>query len=198
MNYPHRQRGITLITALIMLVVLTMVALATFNLSKSNLQVVSNMQQRDEAVAAAQEVIEEAISTPRFANSPTDILANPCGGANQRCVDVNGDGTDDVKVTITPQPVCLMAPIIRQDELDIENNPDDLSCSNGGGQNFGTPGAADPNSSCANSNWEITAVAQDVQTGAAVKVTQGVSARIKRDDVINNCPMPGTAPAASN
>lgn len=192
----RRQRGVTLVTALIMLVLLTLVALTTFNLSKSNLQVVTNMQHRDEAIAAAQEVIEEAISTPRFANSPTDILATPCGGANQRCVDVNGDGKTDVKVTITPQPTCLMAPVIRQDELNIENE-EDLNCSNGGGQAFGQPGAVTGNSSCANSNWEINAVAQDVQTGAQVTVTQGVAARINRDDVVNNCPMPGGAPAAN-
>jgi Tfp pilus assembly protein PilX len=194
MRSLRRQGGVTLVMALIMLVLLTLVALTTFNLSKSNLQVVGNMQQRDQAVAAAQEVIEEAISTARFSNSPTDILANPCGEANQRCVDVNGDGTNDVKVTITPQPTCLMAPLIRQDALNIED-PEDLTCSNGGGQNFGTPGAVDANSSCANSNWEINAVAADMQTGASVNVTQGVAARIKRDDVVNNCPMPGGAAA---
>jgi Tfp pilus assembly protein PilX len=193
MRTTRRQRGVTLVTALVMLVLLTLVALTTFNLSKSNLQVVGNMQHRDEAIAAAQEVIEEAISTPRFADSPTDVLANPCGGANKRCVDVNGDGTPDVTVTITPQPTCLMAPLIRLDELDIEN-PDDLTCSNGGGKDYGTINAADANSSCANSNWEINAVAEDMRTGASVRVTQGVAARIKRDDVINNCPMPA-APA---
>lgn len=196
MNTIDRQRGVALVTALIMLVLLTLIALTTFNLSRSNLQVVSNMQQRDEAVAAAQEVIEEAISSPRFANSPTDILANPCGDANQRCVDVNGDGKADVKVTITPQPTCLLAPLIRQDALSIED-PEDLTCANGSGQNFGTPGAVDANSSCANSNWEINAVAEDTQTGASVKVTQGVAARIKRDDVLNNCPMPAGVPAAN-
>ena len=185
---PRRERGITLVTALIMLVLLTLVALTSFNLGKSNLQIVSNMQQRDEAAAAAREVIEETISNTRFVTTPKHILANPCDGIpNQRCVDTNGDGKTDVKVAIAQKPKCVVAPLIRNTALNMAN-PEDATCSMGSAQNFGVAGAVDGNSACADSVWEITAVASDVETEAKVEVTQGVAVRVARDDVTNNCP----------
>lgn len=184
----RRERGITLVTALIMLVLLTLVALTSFNLGKSNLQIVSNMQQRDEAAAAAREVIEETISNTRFVTTPDHILADPCDDSpNQRCVDSNGDGKTDVKVAIPQKPKCVVAPLIRNSALNMAN-PEDATCSMGSAQNFGVAGAVDGNSACADSVWEITAVASDVETEAEVEVTQGVAVRVARDDVTNNCP----------
>ena len=54
-----RQAGATLIISLIVLVLMTLLAVSTFNLGKGNLQIVGNMQRQNEALAAAQEVIEE-------------------------------------------------------------------------------------------------------------------------------------------
>lgn len=187
MMFMRRERGITLVTALIMLVLLTLVALTTFNVSKSNMQIVSNMQQRDEAAAAAREVIEETISTTRFSMSPDHVLTNPCGEDNSRCVDSNGDGTDDVKVQITPRPKCVKAPVIKNTALDLAR-PEDRVCSMGSAQIYGVVGAVDGNSACADSIWEIHAVATDLETEAEVEVTQGVAVRVARDDVANNCP----------
>jgi Tfp pilus assembly protein PilX len=183
----HRERGITLVTALIMLVLLTLVALTSFNVGKSNLQIVSNMQQRDEATAAAREVLEETISNTRFFVAPNAILANPCEVPNQRCVDTNGDGRTDVKVAIAPRPKCVKAPVIKNTALNMANT-EDAPCSMGSAQNFGVAGAVDGNSACAESVWEITAVATDVETEAKVELTQGVAVRVARDDVTNNCP----------
>ena len=188
MKHHRNEAGVTLVTALIMLVLLTLVALTSFNLGKSNLQIVSNMQQRDEATAAAREVIEETISNTRFFVTPDHILANPCGGvANQRCVDTNGDGKNDIKVVIAPKPKCVKAPVIKNTALKLANT-EDAQCSMGSAQNFGVAGAVDGNSACADSIWEITAVATDVDTEAEVEVTQGVAVRVARDDVTNNCP----------
>jgi hypothetical protein len=184
---PRRERGITLVTALIMLVLLTLIALTTFNVGKSNLQIVSNMQQRDEATAAAREVLEEAISTTRFSETPDHVLARPCGEANTRCVDTNGDGADDVRVRITPRPKCVKAPAIRNTALDLSKD-EDLVCSMGSTQSFGVSGAVDGNSACADSVWELNAAATDLETEAKVQVTQGVAVRVARDDVTNNCP----------
>ena len=181
------QRGVTLITALVMLVLLTLVALATFNVGKSNLQIVSNMQQRDEVAAAAHEVIEEAISNTRFTTTPDHVIANPCGADNQRCVDTNNDGKDDVRVKITPRPACVKAPVIKNTALDLAKVEDQV-CSMGSSQSFGVAGAVDGNSACADSIWEIHAEATDIETEAQVKVTQGVGVRVARDDVTNNCP----------
>ena len=184
----RRQRGVTLITALVLLVLLTLVALTTFNVGKSNLQIVSNMQQRDEAASAAREVIEEAISNTRFTVTPEHVLANTCGGLdNQRCIDSNGDGKDDVRVRIVPSPKCVKAPVIKNTALDLAKAEDQV-CSMGSSQSFGVAGAVDGNSACADSIWEIHAEATDMETEAKVEVTQGVGVRVARDDVANNCP----------
>lgn len=182
----HRQRGITLIMALVMLVVLTLLALTSFNLTRSNLQIVSNMQQREEAVAAAREVIEETISSTRLFETPANILPNPCGAPNQRCIDVNGDGANDVTVAITPAPRCVKAQAIKSTELDLAD-ADDLGCTLGANQNFGTAGATTGNSACANSIWDVHVVATDAVTEAKVEVTQGIAVRVAEEDIATNC-----------
>lgn len=183
----HRQQGMTLIMALVMLVVLTLLALTSFNLNQSNLQVVSNMQQRGEALAAAREVIEETISNTNFFTTPANVLANPCGANNRRCIDTNGDGTTDITVAITPAPVCVKAQAIKNSDLDLAVT-EDLACSLGAGQDFGTEGANTGNSTCANSIWDVHVVATDVVTEAQVEVTQGVAVRVPMEKIATNCP----------
>ncbi|RJG14671.1 hypothetical protein [Massilia cavernae] len=187
MKTLHRQQGITLIMALIMLVVLTLLALTSFNLNQSNLQVVSNMQQREEVTAAAREVIEETISNTRFFESPANVLANPCGANNTRCIDVNGDGANDITVAITPAPNCVKAQAIKSSDLNLEE-PEDIGCTLGANQNFGTAGASTGNSACANSVWDVHVVATDTATEAQVEVTQGVAVRVAEEDIATNCP----------
>ena len=75
-----RQRGIVMVMGLIMLVLMTLLALTTLNLGKSSLQIVGNMQLRKQALAAAQEAIEDAVSTTRLFLSPTAVFLNPCAG----------------------------------------------------------------------------------------------------------------------
>ena len=186
MKMLHRQQGVTLVVALIMLVLLTLLALTSFNVGKSNLQVVSNMQQRDEAVAAAREVIEETISSTRFFDTPGNVLANPCGAPNLRCIDSNGDGTPDVTVALTPPPTCVKAQSIKNSDLDVSID-DDAGCTIGSPQNFAVAGAVTGNSECANSIWEVTAVSTDATTQASVTVTQGIAVRVAKDDITTNC-----------
>ena len=62
---PHpvdSQRGMTLVVSLIMLVILTMFAISTMNLSNSNLRVVGNQQAQRAVEAAAQQAIEQVLS----------------------------------------------------------------------------------------------------------------------------------------
>lgn len=186
---PHyaNQRGMTLIMALIMLVVLTLLALTSFNLGKSNLQIVSNMQQRDEAVAAAHEVLEETISNTRFFETPEAILANPCGDPNSTCVDTNGDGKSDVKVSLNPPPTCVRVKPIKLSELKLSET-EDQHCSMSETQSFGVAGASTGDSECSNSTWDIHAVATDMQTNSSVEVVQGVGVRVPSDDTSTACP----------
>lgn len=189
----RREAGITLVMALIMLVLLTLLALTSFNLGNSNLQIVGNMQQREQTIAAANEVLEETISNTKFFQTPQAAVPDPCGGPNQRCIDTNGDGKEDVHVVLTPAPTCAKAKIIKTSELDV-HSVEDQHCSGDNGQNFGVVGAATGDSECANTVWDLNAVATDVATGATVKVTQGVAVRVAKDDVATNCPQPGASP----
>jgi Tfp pilus assembly protein PilX len=193
MTYPRRQQGITLVTALIMLLLLTMLALASVNLGNSNLQVVGNMQRRDQALSAARSVLEETISTAKFTTTPGAALSNPCGAPNSRCVDTDGDGRTDVKVTLTPPPACLKVQPIKNTDLDM-SNAEDAGCSDGAAQAYGVSGATDGNSECDNSVWDVTAVATDTATQTSVKVVQGVSVRVGKDEIATNCPQPGASP----
>ena len=72
-----RQHGATLLVALIMLVVLTLFVVSALNTSKTNLQVVGNMQAKSEALAAGQEVMETVLSTTAFISSPANAVPVP-------------------------------------------------------------------------------------------------------------------------
>jgi hypothetical protein len=192
MKLVRHQQGLTLVTALIMLVLLTLLALTSFNLGNSTLQVVGNMQQREQSVAAANEAIEETISSTNFFNTPAAALPHPDGAPNQRLVDIDADGKADIKVTISPPPSCVKAQVIKNSDLRLED-AEDAGCSVGTAQNFGVAGASDGNSDCANSVWDVSAVATDMATKASVKVTQGVAVRVAKDDIATNCPQSGAA-----
>jgi Tfp pilus assembly protein PilX len=182
----RRQQGMTLVMALIMLVVLTLLALTSFNLGKSNLQIVGNMQNRDEAVAAAHEVPEQTISGTAFFETPEALMTNPCGEANTACVDTNGDGKDDVTVHV-PAPTCVKVAPVKQSTLNL-NDGDDRECTLGENQSFGVEGAATGNSACSNSVWDVHAIATDIDTNAQVEVVQGVAVRVPTDDTATQCP----------
>jgi len=60
----HKQQGATLLVSLIMLVVVTMFAIAGINLTSVNLRIVGNAQIQRQLEAAVQEAIEQAITDP--------------------------------------------------------------------------------------------------------------------------------------
>ena len=87
------QRGVVMIMGLILLMVLTLLAITTLGLGKSSLQIVGNMQWRKQVISAAQEAIDDAISTTRLFLSPGSIYLTPCGNQpNTKCIDITGDG----------------------------------------------------------------------------------------------------------
>jgi len=96
---PHlqsAQRGAALIVSLIMLVVITMLVVGAFTSSSVNVKVISNMQSRDEAIAAGNEAIERVISS--------DFTAVPQPQGFD--IDVNNDGINDYQVNFAT-PRCL-------------------------------------------------------------------------------------------
>lgn len=185
---PARQRGMALVVGLILLALMTVMAITGFNIGRTSLDIVGNMQARQEVIAAANSTIQEAISTTRLFESPNAIFLAPCENeANTRCFDTNADGTDDIVVALDPAPVCVQAQTIPNAQLDI----DDLNqagCATGVGQTYGIEGTSTGSSLCANSVWEIVAVATDLITEAEVVVTQGAAVRVSTDEIGTHCP----------
>ena len=186
MTPMRRQRGTTLIVALIMLVLLTLFAVSSLNTANTNVRVVGNMQAKAEAINVAQETIEKTISTPQFIVNPANAVPDPCGTANTRCVDINSDGTPEFTITLTPQPACVTVAPIKNVTLD-PNNAEDVACSTGQQQQFGVAGAVTGDSLCSQTVWEIRAVATDSSTGATATITQGIGVRISADDAGTSC-----------
>jgi Tfp pilus assembly protein PilX len=69
------QHGATLVVVLIMLVVLTLFAVAVINLSNLNAKAVGNMQQRKNAEIVAQSAIEQVLSSSAPFYTPTSVPA---------------------------------------------------------------------------------------------------------------------------
>lgn len=179
MRPPVKQRGSTLLVGLIMLVLMTLIAVTSFNLGKSNLQIVGNMQHRAESLVAAKATLEEVISKTTFTTAPSVALTGGCA-TNSKCFDVNGDGTDDVTVALSPVPCIKKAQVVKNSQID-PTDPQDAGCSLGQTQNLGVAGAATGDSLCADTTWEITAVATDSATNASVTAVSGVAVRVSAD-----------------
>ncbi len=186
MMIPRRQKGATLLVALIMLTVLMMFVVSSLNTATTNLKVVGNMQSQSEALAASQEAIETVISTTQFISTPSNAVLNPCGTANTLCTDVTGDGTPEYTTTLTPQPTCVTVTPIKNSQL-VLTNAEDLGCSAGQTQQFGVAGAVTGDSLCSNTVWEINAQTVGAATGASVWTTQGIGVRVSADEAGASC-----------
>ena len=81
----HNQRGNTLLMGLILLVLLTLMGLASVNTATSNLKVVGNMQYQQEALGAAQVSLNKVMSKGSYFADPTTAPVTDT-------VDVTGDG----------------------------------------------------------------------------------------------------------
>jgi Tfp pilus assembly protein PilX len=190
----RRQRGTTLIVALIMLVLLTLFAVSSLNTANTNLKVVGNMQQKTEALHAAQQTIESVLSTPQFIANPANAVAVPCGAPNTMCTDVTGDSVPEFTTTLiapegatTPnQPTCVTVRAIKNEDL-VLSNPEDLGCAAGQQQQFGVAGAVSGDSLCANTVWEVRARTVSTTSSATVTLTQGVGVRVSTDDAGTSC-----------
>ncbi|CAG4882567.1 conserved protein of unknown function [Georgfuchsia toluolica] len=170
MNQGIRQKGFVLVMALIMLVILTLLVISAIRVSNSNLRVAGNMQSGQEAVSAAQQATEQAIST-NFTVAPAAQTVN---------VDINKDGTTDYAVTV-PAPTCISTKPLQNSDLDPVNTADQPCISSSTSANTGlmTTGApaATGQAWCNQQKWEVRAQVNDVVTGAAVTTRQGVSMR---------------------
>jgi Tfp pilus assembly protein PilX len=180
-TFSRRQRGSTLIIALILLVLMTLFATSSLNTAKTNLTVVGNMQAATEATNISTQIVETVMSTPQFISTPANAIINPCGAPNTVCTDINGDGTTDYTTTLTPAPNCVKVQPIKNSELNL-SNAEDLGCVAGQQQQFGVAGSSSGDSLCSYTIWEINAQTVGATTGADSTVVQGVGVRVSSDD----------------
>jgi Tfp pilus assembly protein PilX len=159
MRTPSQQQGITMIVALIMLVLLTLLVITAYNLSSSNLKSVGNMQHRTESIAAANAAIESQIATS-FATS-----ANLAAFPKTITIDIDANGADDYSVVIA-QPVCVRA---TQAISDVHSSV--------------TLGSGMSSSPYFNTIWDFDATVTELHgSGASVRLRQGVRVLIPEAD----------------
>jgi Tfp pilus assembly protein PilE len=173
-NHPdHRERGMTLLVAMIILVMITLLAVSAYRVSNTNLKIVGSMQGRQEGLSAVQAVIEQVLSSIQFTRSPAGVAAQHWG------IDINGDSNEDYDVKLSPIPRCVRtAPVV----LGAKIAPADLPC-----VGSAVLGKAHLSAYCSDTIWEITATTQDKLTGANTTVRQGVGVRVAVDAAASSC-----------
>lgn len=162
-----RQRGVTLIIGMIMLVLITVMVISAYSLSSTNFKAVGNMQFRNESIAAANKAIEQVIGI----NFAPGFIAVPA--PQTITYDNNNDGVDDYTI-IVDSPVCVQASVTS------------------GGLSAGQFSSVDLDGFNVSTNyttlWDIKATVTDAVSGTAVIVRQGLRTQIssiQRDAV---CP----------
>lgn len=185
---PDNQRGMTLFVGLVMLVLLLLMGISAFNISRTNTAVTGNMQNKMETINAAMQATEQTISSTQFIETPENAIPGSCG-TNQVCVDVNGDGTTDVTVALTT-PCIKKIQVVKNSNLDLAD-PEEAACALGVSQTLGVAGASTGDSLCADSVWELIANANDEVTQAQSTIVTGVAVRVPADNALDTskaCP----------
>lgn len=107
-----RQRGTTLIVVLVMLVVLTLLAVAGMRMSNSSLQIVGNMQARRFVDNIASQAVEDVMNSIAPFNAPTGnvTLRTPTGTAVTAPQNTEVDLIAGIKVTVSKRTCLISAP----------------------------------------------------------------------------------------
>ena len=176
MSVPRGQQGVVLLVAMIMLLLVTIMGVVAASQVQNNLKIVQNVEARSAVRSAALRAIQEAIATPGFLKG-TQAFSQGCNGSSYtRCLDLSGDGVENDVVVELSRPVCISGSPIRNSQLNVLTSPEDASCFQ--------PGLY---SLCAAAIWEVTAVAQDLTTGAKVEVRQGLQTRTSLNLLASAC-----------
>ncbi len=174
MKHVARERGITLIVSLIMLMVLTLLVVSAIRFGNINLQIAGNVQSQSEAAAATQIAIERVLQQVKTASSIQSIAAFPASAPQV----INAGGAS-YKVASTA-PACLLKKPVSNADL----NPakaSDIPCfesqdqdkqETADGQTTTSPSA------CNDQRWTVQANVLDDTTGTKVTTVQGFAVRV--------------------
>lgn len=158
-----KQRGATLVTALVMLVVLTLLVLSAIRSSTTNLRIAGNMQMQGEIVEAAQQAAEQIISY----NFP----ANPQLAVSNASAATIGNAT----YTTAASAVCTGSKPVPNNTPNIPAQCISSSTAGNTGIIFVSGVTLSGTSWCLAQQWDVRAQATDTRTGASATVHQGVS-----------------------
>lgn len=177
MNGRRREQGMTLVVALVMLVVLTLIVVSAIRFGNINLRISGNVQANTEASAAAQVAVETMVST---INSSTNISAIP----QQTMAISTGAVSYNVDVA---KPGCVFNKNINNADLD-PSKAGDRACFESGDTeklvtNKNTLTTAP--TACKDQQWDVQAAVDDARSGAKATHLQGVSVRVGAEVV---CP----------
>lgn len=165
------QSGMTLIVALVMLVVLSLLVVSAIRFGNINLRITGNMQSATEAEAAAQLAVEQTIKT---------MVASPNISAIAKQDNLNvSAGGQSYKVNVA-KPACMFTKNISNVDLD-PSKPSDLPCfETADTEKLVTAGntLTTAPTACKNQQWDVQASVNDSGSGAKATVLQGVSTRV--------------------
>jgi hypothetical protein len=169
-----------LFVGLIMLLMVTLIAIASVRMASTNVQIVGNEQFRHEADAAAAFALDKLINDANYLdNYPPDVDTLVSVAVGQAAHDV----------TIKGGVKCKRARRVPSAELTA--SPQDLPCIQGQGSSPLTivgGGGGGGGSLCANVLWEVRAeVAPEQVSGATTAMTQGLEARVSLPDAVSLC-----------
>ena len=99
---PARQRGMALVVGLILLALMTVMAITGFNIGRTSLDIVGNMQGRQEVIAADNNAIQEAISCG------IPVVATAVGGNPEVVSEKNG-----ILLNSNPKPQEIAAALLK-------------------------------------------------------------------------------------
>ncbi len=175
--FRRAQRGVTLVIALIMLVVITVMVVSAFLLSTTNLRGAGNMQYREQAIAAANFVIDREIEGSFYLTPAT--VAAVVGSTSD--VDIDNDGTDDFRVTIAGLS-CIKATKSTASAVSSVTLPTSMTFI-----------------ATYDSVWDFNATVADASTfstGTAVNVHQGIRAHLTQAQCDLVCPPSAGTPCS--
>lgn len=170
MSPVRRERGMALIVALVMLIVLTLLVVSAIRFGTINLKITGNAQSEAEAAAAAQVAIETTINT---INATPDISTLP-----QEVMNVSTGGTS-YAVTVE-KPGCIFNKNINNADLDPTKASDQACFEGNDTEKIVTAGntLTTTPTACRDQQWDVRARVDDNKSGVKTSLLQGVSVRV--------------------
>ena len=191
---PAKEGGVALVVVMVLLIAMAWLAMSAMRIGRQNLMMVGNHQADTQATAAAQNAIEQTISSDAFTKDPAGVAAVPIA------TDIDGDGTIDFTAHLSPPPKCVRIRPMKGSEITVSDIEKMIAThktgclgttqppgSAGGGLVEASGPVTAGNTPCFYTEWNVTAAVNDPVTRTDVVVNQGVGIRLLKEDAENSC-----------